>query len=98
MFDACYQLLDYEATHPHTAIWYHDTKMILAVHSDASYLSEPDSETHVGGHYLLTEQDSNVANNGAILALAAIIKHVVSSASEAKLTALCYNFKTAVPL
>ena len=36
--DACNQLLDYVATHPHAGICYHASKMILAVHSDASYL------------------------------------------------------------
>ena len=97
VLDSCHQLLDYVATHPHAAIWYHASKMILAVHSDASYLSEPDSKSHVGGHYFLTEQDSNAPNNGAILTLAAIITQVVSSASEAELTALFYNCKNAVP-
>ena len=70
----------------------HVSKMILAVHSDASYLSEPDSKSHVGGHYFLIDQDSNAPNNGTILSLAAIIKHVVSSASEAELAALFNNF------
>ena len=86
------------ATHPRAAICYHASKMILAVHSDASYLSEPDSKSHVGGHYFLTEQESNAPNNGAILTLAAILKHVVSYASEGELAALFYNCKNAVPL
>ena len=98
VLDACHQLLDYVATYPCAAIRYHANKMILAAHSDASYLSEPDSKSHVGGHYFLTEQDSNAPNNGTILTLAAIIKHVVSSASEAELAALFYNCKNAVPL
>ena len=71
--------------------------MILAVYLDASYLSEPDYKSHVGEHYFLTEQDSNAPNNVAILTLAAIIKHVVSSASEAELAALFYNCKNAMP-
>ena len=85
VLDACHHLLDYVAAHPHVAICYHASKMIFALHSNASYLSEPDSKSHVGRHYFLTEQDSNAPNNDAILALTAIIKHVVSSASEAEL-------------
>ena len=98
MLGACHQLLDYVATHPHEAIHYHASKMILTVHSDASYLSEPDSKSSVGGHYFLTEQDSNAPNNGTIHTLSAIIKHVVYSASEAELAALFFNCKNALPL
>jgi hypothetical protein len=38
--NACHQLLDYVATHPDAGIRYHTCDMILAVHTDASYLSE----------------------------------------------------------
>ena len=37
---ACHQLLDYLATHPAAAIWYHASDMILAFDTDASYLSK----------------------------------------------------------
>ena len=43
VLNACHQLLDYVATHPHAALHCHARKMILAVHSNASYLSEHDS-------------------------------------------------------
>jgi hypothetical protein len=33
-------LLDYAATHPDAVICYHDSSMVLYIHSDASYLSE----------------------------------------------------------
>ncbi|MGL5936068.1 MAG: reverse transcriptase domain-containing protein, partial [Cetobacterium sp.] len=39
--DALTQLLDYAATHPNAKVRYHASDMILYVHSDASYLSEP---------------------------------------------------------
>ena len=42
VLNACHQLLDYVAMHLHVTIHYHAIKMILDVHSDASYLSEPD--------------------------------------------------------
>jgi Reverse transcriptase (RNA-dependent DNA polymerase) len=38
---ALMHLLDYAATHPNAAIRFHRSAMILYVHSDASYLSEP---------------------------------------------------------
>ena len=33
--------LDYCATHPNTGVRFHASEMILAMHSDGSYLSEP---------------------------------------------------------
>lgn len=38
---AVVQVLNYTATHPDAAICFHKSDMILYVHSDASYLSEP---------------------------------------------------------
>ena len=38
---ACDQLLDYVATHPHASLKFIASDMALAVHTDASYLSEP---------------------------------------------------------
>ena len=76
------------AIHPHAAICYHAIKMILVVHSDASYLSEPDSKIHMRGHYFLTDNNSNAPNNGTILILAAIIRYVVPSTSEANFAAI----------
>ena len=81
VLEACHQLLEYVATHLHAAICYNASKMALAVHSDASYLYEPDSKSCVGGQYFITDQDNNAPNNVTILTLAAIIKHDVSSAS-----------------
>ena len=34
------QLLDYDATHPDAAVTYRSSNMVLAAHSNASYLSE----------------------------------------------------------
>jgi hypothetical protein len=38
--NACHQLLDYVATHPNADICYLTSNMILAVHTNASYLSK----------------------------------------------------------
>ncbi len=37
----CKLFLDYAATHQDAIITYHASDMVLVVHSDASYLSEP---------------------------------------------------------
>ncbi len=42
--DACYQLLDYVATHPNAGIWYKACNMVLSVHTDVLYLSKPGSK------------------------------------------------------
>ncbi|EJK70217.1 hypothetical protein THAOC_08442 [Thalassiosira oceanica] len=62
--------------------------MILAAHSDASYLSEPKARSRAGGHIFLSENVEDPPNNGAILTIAQIIKNVMTSATEAELAAL----------
>ena len=70
--------------------------MILAVHSDASYLSKPKARSRAGGHFFLSHDCDNPPNNGAILNIAHIIKHVMSSATEAELAALYIMAREAV--
>jgi hypothetical protein len=72
--------------------------MILAVHTDASYLSEQAGKSCASTHFYLTNRDDKEFNNGAILTLSSIIKHVMSSVSKAKLAALYYSCKLAVPI
>ena len=72
--------------------------MILAVHTDASYLFEAGGKSRAVGHFYLTNQSNKNFNNKAVLTLSAIIKHVMSSASEAELSALYYGCKMAAPL
>jgi hypothetical protein len=62
--------------------------MILAAHSDASYLSELQARSQAGGHFFLSNNSNIPLNNGAILNTAHIIKHVMTSATEAELAAL----------
>jgi hypothetical protein len=49
-------LLDYAATHPEATIRFHTSDMVLHVHSDASYLSEPKSRSRHGGYFFLSPQ------------------------------------------
>ena len=43
--------LDYVATHPDAIITFKKSKMVLAIHSDASYLTEPKARSSAGVHY-----------------------------------------------
>ena len=96
--DACNDLLDYVATHPNTGIKYQACDMILAIHTDASYLSGPNARSQAAGHFYLTNNKDKDFNNGAIHTLSSIIKHVMPSASEAKLAVLYYSCKQAIPI
>ena len=92
------QLLDYCAAQEETIISHRASKMILAVHSDAGYCSKKNLRSRAGRHFFLTNDDNNPHNNGAILAIATIIKAVMSSAAEAELGALHLNTPEAVYL
>ncbi len=96
--EACQQLLDYIATHPNAGIQYKACDMILAVHTDASYLSELAGKICSSTHIYLMNHDDKEFNNGAILTLPSIIKHVMSSAYKTKLAALYYGCKHTVPI
>ena len=43
--------LDYVASQEEAALTYHASDMVLAVHSDALYLSEPKARSRSGGNY-----------------------------------------------
>ena len=90
------QLLDYIASQEEAVITYNKSSMILAVHSDASYLSEPKARSRAGGHFFLSHDTDNPPNNGGILNIAHIIKHVMSSATEAELAALYIMAREAI--
>jgi hypothetical protein len=73
--------------------------MILKIHSDASYNSEPGARSRVGGHFYLGNHNSDDdTHQGAILASTAIMQAVLSSASEAEIGALYENTKKAAIL
>eukprot|EP00957_Ditylum_brightwellii_P024200 1825245-Ditylum_brightwellii.AAC.1 len=96
--EACHQLLDYIAMHPNATIRFMASDKILAVHSDASYLSETKARSREAGHFYLANKNDEEYNNGAILTLSTIIRHVVASASKAELADLFYNAREAVPI
>eukprot|EP00957_Ditylum_brightwellii_P028698 2167660-Ditylum_brightwellii.AAC.1 len=61
--DACHQLLDYVATHPNAAVRFLASNMILTMYSDASYLSESNTQSRVTGNFYLTKQGNEEYNN-----------------------------------
>ena len=89
-------LLDYAATHPDANIRYKASEMILQIHTDASYLSEPKAGSRAAGHYLLgwlPQTNQPIRLNGTIYTLCTILKNIASSVAEAELGALFLNIK-----
>jgi hypothetical protein len=75
--------------HPNAGIRFHV--------SDMNH-SKPGGKSRAAGRFYLTKRNNKDFNNGAVLTLSSIIKHVMSSASEAKLAALYYSCKQAAPI
>ena len=92
------QLLDYVVTYPNDGTTFRASNMILAAHSDASYLSEPKSRSRAGAHIFVSENDPVPRPNGPILTIATTIKFVMASAAEAELSALYLAAREMVPL
>jgi hypothetical protein len=90
------QLLDYIATQEEAVLTYSASDMKLAVHSDASYLSEPQARSRAGGHFFLSDEATIPANKATVLNIAHIIKHVMTSATKAELAALYIMTQEAV--
>lgn len=91
-------LLHYTATWPDAIIVYHASGMQLALHSDASYLSETKARSRAGGIHFLTDLDKiddPQAINGAVECISTIIPSVVGSAFEAEYAAMYLNATTA---
>ena len=90
------QLMDYCTTQDPAVLTYRKSDMILAIHSDASYLSKDNACSRAGGHHYLSEDIIFPPNNGAIHNIAKIIKSVMSLAAEAKLGSLYINVKKGI--
>ena len=72
--------------------------MVLALHSEASHLSEPGSKSRAAGHLYLTNKGTKDPDNGTILTFSKIINHVIGLPGESKMASLYYNCKNTVPL
>jgi hypothetical protein len=94
----CLQFLDYAALKEEAIVTYRASNMKLAIHSNALYLSEPKACSQAGGHMFMAGTEEIPTNNGAILNILQIIKTVMSSATEAKLSTRFINAKTAASM
>jgi hypothetical protein len=61
--DKVIKLLNYCNTHPETKIRYHESEMILHIHSDASYLSENKAKSRAGGFFYMGNATKNDKNS-----------------------------------
>ena len=95
---AVHQLLDYVATYPADGITYRASNMVLAAHSDASFLTEPGSRSRAGAHIFLSENDPIPRPNGPVLSISQTIKFVMASAAEAELAASYITAREMIPL
>jgi hypothetical protein len=91
-------LLDYAATNPDAILTYKKSNMVLAVHSNASYLSEPSARSRVHGHFFCSADVDDPPNNGDVLNISKILKDVMSSAAKTKLGALYIIAREAIPM
>jgi hypothetical protein len=94
----CKQFLDFTATQEDAVLTYQASDMVLSIHSDVSYLSEPKSRSRAGGHMFMAGKDKIPISNGAVLNVLQIIRAVMSPAAEAELGALFINAKTAISM
>ena len=65
--------LDHMATQEDAVLTYKASDMVLAIHSNALYLSEPKARSRAGGHMFMSADNDIPANNGAVLNISQII-------------------------
>ena len=58
------KFLDYVASHPDAILTFSASNMILNIHSDASYLTEPKARSRAGGHFYMSSNSTHHANFG----------------------------------
>ena len=86
------QFLDCMATNNKAIVMYQASKMILTVHSNASYLSEPSTRSWMGGHFFMSTDTAFPPNNSIALCKSSS-GNVINSRS--RLGALYINSKLA---
>jgi hypothetical protein len=96
--EKCLQFLDYAASQEDAILTYKASNMVLAIHSNASYLSKLKACSQAGGHIFMAGKEVIPTNNGTLLNILQMIKAVKPSAAEAKLGALFINTKIAVSM
>ena len=89
--------LNYAASHPDAILTFKSSNMILAVHSDTSYLTRPRSRSRADGHfYLADEAEEEDPANDPVHNIAQIIMNVMMLAVDAEIGALFVNSRFAI--
>jgi hypothetical protein len=89
-----YQVLDYLATHPDAKVHFWASNMVMNIHSDASYLTEPKVHSCTCGNFFmgsLSQDRKLIKLNGAFHTLCSILQFVVASTMDAELGVLFLN-------
>ena len=94
-----HKLLNDLATHLDAAITYKPSNMMLRIHSDASYLSAPNSTSRAFGYFYMSIpnhlQDASTFFNAPVHVECKIMKNVLASATEAEIGVLFLNCQQA---
>jgi hypothetical protein len=88
---AAERLLGYAAKFPNATIVYKPSHMLLLAHSDASYLSRPNSGSVAGGFHFLGKTDDPTFFNAPIFCVSTLIPVIVAAVSEAEYAAVFGN-------
>jgi hypothetical protein len=97
--EQCTQLLDYLLQNVDAKIQFRVSDMILNIHSDAAYLSEPNAQSHACKHFFMGWKPQNMEPihlNGAFHVSLTIMKFVMASAAEAEQGKLYHNCQTGI--
>ena len=81
------QFLDYVASHLDAILTYSTSDIVLNAHSNPSHLSKPTAKRRTSGHYFVSNNKKDPADNRAVLNIAQLTKAVMSSAVEAEIGA-----------
>ena len=91
IIDKAKYFLYYAESHPDFILSYILINMVLASHRDTCYLTKPKARIRAGGHFFMSKNAENPANNRAVFTIALIIKNVITSAEDAEIGALYIN-------
>ena len=91
------QILDYSASQEEENLTHHASNMVLSVHINASYLSEPKAISRAGGHFFLSRDCDSLPNTVDVFKISQIIKSVMTSAYKAEIGPMYINARDSVP-
>ena len=100
------QFLDNTATHSHTTIRYNRSDMVLHMHSDVSFLCEPNAKRRIGSFFFMINQSSDPTKphtqqsklNGVLHVECRLLRRIMASAAEAEIGGVFHNCQTSVLL